>query len=84
MGGTNGSPDVNGHIRHVSKSEGLEMLDRLTRQYLGISASDFISAWQAGKFHDENEYPEAVRMSLMIPLAVKWPGASPLRLSKPS
>ena len=63
------SPD-NGHISEVSREEGYEMLNRLTKRYMKLSARDFIDGWEAGRFHDEDEYPEAVRLSLMIPLAV--------------
>lgn len=59
-------------------SEGYKMLDRLTGKHFDLSADEFIVAWQAGKFHDENEHPEGVRLAMMIPLvpvSKRYPGA---------
>lgn len=52
----------------LDKSEGYRMLDRLTQKHFNLSADEFIAAWRSGKLHDENEYPEAVRLAMMIPL----------------
>ena len=58
------------HIREISREEGYKLLNRQTRRYLGMSAAEFIEAWRTGKFRDEREFPEAVRLAMMIPLAV--------------
>lgn len=63
--GTNG----NGYIRTVTPREGYRLLDKLTKQHYGLTAGEFIDAWQAGGFRDEYEYPDAVRLAMMIPLA---------------
>ena len=54
-------------ISMLDKSEGYRMLDRLTQKHFNLSADEFIAAWRSGKLHDENEYPEAVRLAMMIP-----------------
>lgn len=69
MSARNGRQDVDGHIADVSRDQGYDWLDQLTREYLGLTARDFMAAWREGKYRDEHEYPEAVRLSMMIPLA---------------
>ena len=65
----NGHQNGNGSIHQVSRAEGLALLEAQTQKWLGMSARDFIAAWQDGKFRDEHEHPEAVRLAMMIPLA---------------
>jgi len=60
---------VNGHVRQFDTKQGYALLDRQTKRILGITAAEFIDAWREGKFRDEDEYPEAVRLAMMIPLA---------------
>ena len=70
--GTNGH-QLNGHtdgVHGLSQQEGYALLDRLTQEHLNMSASDFIAAWRDGQFQNENDCPEAVRLAMMIPLAV--------------
>jgi hypothetical protein len=61
---------ANGGQPGLNRDEGYAFLDRLTRKHFEMSASEFIEAWKSGQFQDENEYPEAVRLAMMIPLAV--------------
>ena len=62
--------NIDGYIRQLSPEQGYALLDKQTRQHFGISANEFIEAWRAGKFRDEEKYPEAVGLAMMIPLAV--------------
>ena len=43
------APDKTGVTVHeMTRDEGLEMLDKLARRYLNISADEFIQAWESG------------------------------------
>jgi hypothetical protein len=68
--GRNGHSEDDGAIYGLSQEQGYALLDRLTQKHLEMSAGDFILAWRAGQFKDEREHPEAVRLAMMIPLAV--------------
>jgi len=68
--GANGRKGTNGHDGGLNQEQGYALLDRLTRKHLNIDASTFIQAWRDGRFQDESKYPEAVRLAMMIPLAV--------------
>ncbi len=70
MSSGNKQDNVNGHIRQSSRAEGRKLLDRQTQRHLGISADEFIAAWRAGKYRDEDENPEVVQLAMMIPFAV--------------
>lgn len=61
--------EKNGYIRQVDREEGYAMLDHLTRKHMQMSAREFIERWEAGQFRDEDEFPEATQLSMMIPLA---------------
>jgi hypothetical protein len=70
MSATNGQGgDSNGHVRELSQSQGLALLDKQTRRYLNMSAREFIAAWQNGTLRDRQEEPEVVRLAMLIPIA---------------
>jgi hypothetical protein len=59
----------NGHIRELSREEGLELLDREARRYLHMSAEEFIRAWEAGKFDDDPDQPDVMYVAMLLPFA---------------
>ena len=69
MSGTN-AVNGNGHVREVTQEEGYALLDKLAKRYLQMSGQEFIDRWRDGQLRDETKFPEAVRLSMMIPLAV--------------
>lgn len=56
-------------INEVSAEEGHTILDRAARRYLGMSAEEFIAAWNAGKFDDDPDRPEVMRVAMLLPFA---------------
>jgi len=60
---------VAGQIRELSREEGIALLERQTRRALGMSAEEFIHAWHAGKFDDDPDQPELMRLVALIPFA---------------
>ncbi len=55
-------------ITHISKRDGLQLLDRQARKYLGMSGEDFRRQYRAGTIEDP-ERSEVIRVSLLLPLA---------------
>lgn len=41
-----------GQIRELSRAEGVALLERQTRRVLGMSAKEFIEAWESGALDD--------------------------------
>lgn len=63
---------LNGHqngIHELSREDGIKLLDKQTRQYLHMSAVEFIDAWQGGRLRDRQEEPHVARLASLIPLA---------------
>lgn len=56
-------------VRELSREQGVALLDRQTRRALGMSAEEFIRAWQAGRFDDDPDQPELMRLAALIPFA---------------
>jgi hypothetical protein len=56
-------------VHELTEEEGFALLDRQAQRYLGMSARDFIAAWDAGKFAQNGaERPEVVRLAMLLPL----------------
>lgn len=53
----------------LSRDEGLAIVDRRARRYLGISGEEFVRRWDAGYYKDEPESPGLVRTMMTLPLA---------------
>ncbi len=66
MGSTRESPDG---IHFLTPEEGLELLDRQARRHLNMSGVEFVEAWRAGKFDDDPDRPEVMRVAMLVPLA---------------
>lgn len=56
-------------IHKVSAEEGRAILDRAAQHYLGMSAEEFIEAWNGGKFDDNPDRPEVMRVAMLLPFA---------------
>lgn len=64
------SADIPGvTINEVSAEEGHAILDRAARHYLGMSADEFVDAWNSGKFDDDPDRPEVMRVVMLLPFA---------------
>ncbi len=78
--GTNGAsdhPDSDDRRPYeITYEQGKEILDEYTRRRLGMSADEFLRAWDAGEFPDVDAIPGLVDAYMMIPLArpVRIPG----------
>jgi hypothetical protein len=55
-------------IRFLTPEEAWASFDRAARRYLGISGEEFIAAWEAGRFDDDPDRPELIRVSLLRPV----------------
>ena len=54
-------------VHEMTRDEGHEMLDKLARRYLNMSADEFIKAWESGEFDDEPDRPEVMRLAMLLP-----------------
>jgi hypothetical protein len=59
----------NGHIRELTREEGLALLDQAARRYLDMSADAFIQAWEAGEFDDDPDRPDVMYVAMLLPFA---------------
>lgn len=55
--------------RELTPEQGRELLDRQAHKLLGISGSEFASAWERGEFDDDPDRPEVMRLVMLLPLA---------------
>ena len=55
-------------IELLSDDEGKALLDEAARRYLGMSGVDFLMAWDSGRFKDDPDRPEVMRVAMLIPL----------------
>jgi hypothetical protein len=53
----------------ITGEEGLEILDRQARRYLGIPGAEFLEAWKSGKVDGGSDRPEVMRVAMLVPLA---------------
>lgn len=64
-----GRHENNGSVEFVSRSEARSLFDRLARDYLGMSADEFVSAWNAGELTDRVEDPKVAQLAMLMPMA---------------
>ena len=57
----------NGTIDILSREDGWALLEANAQRYLGMSAREFVDAWQAGKIPDTDR-PEVRRVAALLPL----------------
>lgn len=55
----------------LTREEGWAMLEAEARHQLGLSAEEFIRAWDTGVFHDPDPdlHPGVIRVAMLLPLA---------------
>jgi hypothetical protein len=53
---------------YITREEGIELLDRQARKYLGMSGEEFIRRYRAGEIEDSCR-SDVVRISMLIPFA---------------
>jgi hypothetical protein len=58
---------TNGHI-DLTEEQAYALLDREAHRYLGMSAQEFITAWEAGKFDDDPDQPDVMYVAMLLPL----------------
>lgn len=57
----------NGHFRDLNATEWTALIERETQEFFGLSAAEFARRLQAGDFDDEDAYPEAARIAMLLP-----------------
>jgi hypothetical protein len=62
-------PSSNGHVKELTQEEGKALLDTAARRYLGMSADEFIQAWESGKFDEDPDRPDVMYVAMLLPLA---------------
>lgn len=61
--------DLDDGVDYISLSEGIELLDRQARKYLGMSGEEFMRRYEAGELdHDDYDF-NVMRVSMLIPFA---------------
>lgn len=65
-----GTEELEG-VHFLTPEEGWEVLDRQARRYLRMSGEEFIEAWRAGKFDDNPDRPEVMRVAMLLPLVAQ-------------
>jgi hypothetical protein len=55
-------------VHELTEDQAWDIVDRRARQYLGMTADDFIRAWEAGEFDDDPDRPEVMRVAILLPL----------------
>jgi hypothetical protein len=58
----------NGVVRDLTPKEAKRLFDLRARQYFKMNGDEFIAAWKAGKFADDPDRPEVMRVALLLPL----------------
>jgi hypothetical protein len=55
-------------IIYLTQEEGIALLDRQARKYLGMSGEEFMRKWEAGEIEDPDR-TEVLTVAFLIPLA---------------
>ena len=58
-----------GTIKELTAEEGRDLLDAQSRKYLDMSGQEFLQKWESGKFDDDQDRPEIMRLVMLIPFA---------------
>jgi hypothetical protein len=58
---------INGHI-DLTEEQAYALLDREAHRHLGMSAKEFIAAWEAGQFDDGPDWPDVMYVAMLLPL----------------
>jgi hypothetical protein len=54
-------------IETMTREEGLRLLDRQARKFLGMSGEEFVRRYQAGEIEDPHRL-EVLRVAILLPL----------------
>lgn len=54
--------------QEISAEDILAMVDEQARELLGMSGEEFVEAWRSGKFDDEPERSDVMRVALLLPV----------------
>ncbi len=54
-------------IIYLTQEEGIALLDRQARKYLGMSGEEFVRKWEAGEIEDPDR-TDVLRVAFLIPL----------------
>jgi hypothetical protein len=55
-------------VRELSEQESWELLEKAAQRELGMSAKDFLVAWDTGNFDKDPDRPELMRVVMLLPL----------------
>jgi hypothetical protein len=55
-------------VNYVTQKQGMEILDRQARKYLGMSGSEFLRQYRSGQIENPDR-SEVARVAMLIPLA---------------
>ena len=55
-------------VQFLTREEGWQILDEQARRSLGMSAEEFVRAWNAGEI-DDPDRPEVMHVAMLLPLA---------------
>jgi hypothetical protein len=58
-------------VHFVTEEEGRKLLDNASRRHLGMSAEEFIRAWDGGEFDDDPDRPEIQNVAKLLPFGRK-------------
>lgn len=61
--------DFQKQFDYISLSEGIEILDRQARKYLGMSGEEFLRKYESGELLDDDYDSNVMRVSMLIPFA---------------
>ena len=55
-------------IRYVSEEEAWQIVEDAAQRELGMSAKEFIEAWDSGRFDDDPDRPEIMKVVMLLGL----------------
>jgi len=54
-------------VRELTLEQGWDLLDKQASKYLGISGKEFVKRWEAGKYDEDPDQPELMRLAMLLP-----------------
>jgi hypothetical protein len=56
------------NVQEIGQDEAVSMLDTAAKRYLHISGSEFVQAWEEGRWPDPDSVPGGMRVAGLLPL----------------
>jgi hypothetical protein len=56
-------------VNMLSREEAASLINEAAQHYLQMSGMEFFEAWHLGKFDDDPERPEVMRVAMLLPFA---------------